>query len=230
MHLLIGSLCKSQSSRCWKLAVASFPYVCLDLGGFNVFTTDVTLRLFNTDIHFKMNSCHGAFWNRPHSPGTSWTWSKWNSSRVQKHRSHNISEAEWTWERTVARYLRTASSAEKRSKVIGGTVSPELKKESRTIFTSEAVGYFLSGDGRYLRRTRGDILHFGLKALRATKWIFDLGLLDYITERWDVGQSKTKICVHCLADFFSIKFVAVWRHGDKHTTVQQCGPLHSLSG
>lgn len=178
-----------------------------------------------------MNFCHEAFRNRPHCPGTSWTWSKWNSSRVQQDCSHNISETEWTRERTVVRYLRTASSAEKRSKVIGGIVSGELKKESRTIFTSEAVGYFLSG-GRALSSLYTPQRHSSLWAQSSQSdkvdlWSWITRLHNRAMRCWEKWKPFR---VHRLADFSLLNSWPCGGTEEKHTTFWRCSPLHFLSG
>lgn len=176
-------------------------------------------------VHNRCNSKAFQYWYSfpneflPHSPGTSWTWSKWNSSRVQQHRSHNISETEWTWERTVVRYLRTASSAQKRSKVIGGIVNAELKKESRTIFTSEAVGYFFVGRRALslpYTRQHSSLWAQSSQSDKVDLWSWITRLHNRAMRCW--VKSKT-IPRPLSCRFFSIKLMAVWRHWEKHTMV-----------
>lgn len=93
-----------------------------------------------------------------------------------------------------------------RSKVIAEQPVVSLKKDYIYIRDRQL---FWFGDGRYLHLMHNGILHFQHKALKATKWIFDLGLSPrYTTERLE----KLKTLFFFLLFFFQLRLCAAWRY------------------
>lgn len=82
----------------------------------------------------------------------------------------------------------SASTKGVRSKVITEQSVVSLKTDY--IYISDRQ-LFWFGDRRYLHLVHNGILHFHHKALKATKWIFDLGSLPHYHRREDAGKSWT---------------------------------------